>query len=341
MNDEHFPTRGDSELDLARLVDEALAEEGGKLAPSGHEGNVPLYQPKTMPLAMSPVTMPTGHAPPQATRPTAPAATASTHAEQTPSPAPVNRPDHAASRATEPPKGIASARPQAVASATRPPEVRAKRSGSGWAMVGMGVVAVAAACASGWLAREKAMAAAAAPASAALNAQAPSSSPPKPVQVAETATPRSAPSPSNESSLSFVVPPRADTAAEPSGAADHVAAAASASPPTKTDFKSTENKIEPSPPRTAVAPLEPTPTARPSTEGAGPAVHATRSSSSRTSDAKGEESKPAAEAKSKPAEKAASAVSERPASTPQPAPAPAPASSLDAILQQQLKSAIP
>lgn len=358
------PLSGPGELDLAKLVDEVLGEMPGP--GSAESGKMPLYQPNTLPLEMSPHAarlaleeaqrakekrrkeaeelgqMKTAAAPMEVLdlqRAAAEAVVPGLAVQPKPAsvvvvPAPV------------PAAAAASAKPEAKVDAkkveekkveAKPIQVRSaevkdsakatvlttakaleKRSSAGrWVMIGMGLVAVAAASTAGWLAYKKSPllghASAATPAVTA------------PAATTAAATPA----------------PEAHANATPASAAPE------AKPPTTAEAKSEEPKPEAkaaapeAKPAEAKAEEPAAPTTKPKRK-----VAASAPESKPAPEAKAEEPapKPAPAAKApepKPAPAPVAAKAPEPKAETKPAAPPAQPSSVDAILQQQLKGAIP
>lgn len=135
-----------SAVDLARMVEDALAKEGLNVKDSGH---IPLYQPRTMPLEMPPMAIPP-EAKPQVT------ASASATPEE---PTVVVEADVAA-------EAVAPVAIEAAPESSRAVNARSsanaktqlvprRRSGTTLVMVAMAVFAVGAAGTAGWLAHKK------------------------------------------------------------------------------------------------------------------------------------------------------------------------------------------
>lgn len=367
------PLSGPGELDLAKLVDEVLGEMPGP--GSAESGKMPLYQPNTLPLDMSPHAarlaleeaqrakekrrkeaeelgqMKTAAAPMEVLdlqRAAAGAAVVPGLAVQ-PAPKPASVVVAPAASAPAPASSKATAAPasskKAEAKEVKPVQVRSaevkdsakatvlttakaleKRSSAGrWIMIGMGVVAVAAASTAGWLAYKKSPLLGHASAATAT-----------PTVTAPATTAAAPATPSAEGTV-------ASGAAHPNGTP--ATAAPEAKPPATSEAKSEEPKPEAKAAAPEAKPAEakteePAATPKPKRK-----VTTSAPEPKPAPEAKAEEPapKPAPVAKApepKPAP-VAKAPEPKPAAEAKPAAAPAQPSSVDAILQQQLKGAIP
>ena len=359
------PLSGPGELDLAKLVDEVLGEMPGP--GSAESGKMPLYQPNTLPLEMSPHAarlaleeaqrakekrrkeaeelgqMKTAAAPMEVLDLQRAAEAAVPGLAVQPKPASV-----VVVPAPVPAAAAASAKPEAKVDAkkvdekkveAKPIQVRSaevkdsakatvlttakaleKRSSAGrWVMIGMGLVAVAAASTAGWLAYKKS------PLLGHASAATPAVTAPAATTAAAPATPT----------------------AEGSVASANVApatAAPEAKPPTTAEAKSEEPKPEAkaaapeAKPAEAKAEEPAATTPKPKRK-----VTATAPEPKAAPEPKTEEPKAAPVAKAPEPKPAPTAKAPEPKAEAKPAPAAAPAqpSSVDAILQQQLKGAIP
>lgn len=354
------PLSGPGELDLAKLVDEVLGEMPGP--GSAESGKMPLYQPNTLPLEMSPHAarlaleeaqrakekrrkeveelgqMKTAAVPmdvldlqraaAEAVVPGLAVQPKPASVVVVPAPAPAAAPASAKAEAKVETKK-AEAKPIQVRSAEVKDSAKAtvlttakaleKRSSAGrWVMIGMGLVAVAAASTAGWLAYKK-----------------------SPLLGHASAATPAVTAPATTAAAPATPPPEAHANASPASAAPE------AKPPTTAEAKSEEPKPEAkaaapeAKPAEAKAEEPAAPTTKPKRK-----VAASAPEPKAAPEAKAEEPapKPAPAAKApepKPAPAPVAAKAPEPKAEAKPAAPPAQPSSVDAILQQQLKGAIP